>query len=261
MSIDSRTQFFKTILMALATAGFLLELGYSQETIIDRPAFGTTDDDFSALAGEGNRFGNFDAFYPADHFRLNTTTIIDNIELYADVRDGFSFNGCLPGFTLHILRDNEGQPDGYPFDTAGEFGSDGVVYFDDLRPSSSLSNISPFPSVRVNFTSANGGEEVILPAGTYWLTVARRATCSTPQEQGHWRWRQSASSPEVAPLITRWSFGFSDWQPLEERTTYQGGTMAWKMTGTSIETILLGDVNMDGEINLLDVAPFVDLLA
>ena len=265
----------KTRIASLLLLAILAGNLTAQTVIIDRPPAGGTSDQFSVLSAEGNRFGNFESSNPTDFFVLEQETTLETIEIYADVNDGFSWSDtCRPGMTLHILNDDNGQPSGFPFDTQGEFGSDGVVYLEDMREDDgAFEFISPAPSVRINLTVANGGQPITLPAGAYWLSVVNRSTCQTIGEQGHYRWRQSAipSGNDVYFCRSLYNFnnGNNEWFTLQDAissnltfdTISLGGSMAWQMTGTPVEVTLLGDVNMDGEINLLDVAPFVDRLA
>lgn len=236
-------------------------------TIVDRSADFGIDDSLGVLAGESDRFGNFSGFYPVDYFELEQATTLDTLLAIGSVSLPSSMPtspGSLEGITVQIFNDAEGMPDGNAFAdvfTGGNFGSDGVVYLPAVALGSGfqfVQNGGGVSTLEINFTVANNGEAITLPAGGYWISVAPRTPGWHPGDpSGRWDWQPSISQTGFPRLVmSRTTFGDVEvWEPFSAL----GNSFAWHLTGEP--AFLIGDVNGDGNVNLLDVAPFVDLLS
>lgn len=238
----------------------------AQTTIVSRPPIEPFSPDNGALSGETDRFGDFSGLMRADYFELQNETTLSTLTIYRNDEFG-TFAGGDP-FSIHIFQDDNGQPDGFPYDGSGEgeLGSDGIVYFPLVEEGSpgfeyifdGSSNSRIYFTVDV--TAANGGVPITLPAGSYWLSTVHYECCdSISPDQSRIEWQQSAVSSGVNSKFTTFdSFGFPNNQWFE--AILVDATLAWELTGQEAAA-LLGDVNMDGLVNLLDVAPFVELVS
>ena len=153
-----------------------------QTTIISRPPIEPFSPDNGALSGETDRFGNFDGLMRADYFELQNETTLSTLTIFRNDESGTSHVSSDP-FSIHIFQDNNGQPDGFPYDSSGEgeLGSDGIVYlplvgegspgFEYIFDGSSGSPGGSRIYFTVDVTAANGGTPITLPAGSYWLST------------------------------------------------------------------------------------------
>ncbi|MEM9409591.1 MAG: dockerin type I domain-containing protein [Planctomycetota bacterium] len=247
-------------LVLLLLAGSL----QAQSVIVSRPPQ-TTDHDNGILTGESNRFGNFTSRVCADYFELEKDTTLSSVTIFGTDHPGTGFNGNNEGFSLHILRDLEGEPQGLPFLASGAFGSDGDVYFQHLQDDEIGSGFDyifdgDFEDrvyFTIDFTEANDGEQIKLPAGGYWLAAINHvADDSIGSPVNEWHWQRGIGASDRTPMTVSWGLSSPDnlWQPLSSVSSF-----AWELSG--IPDTLYGDMNMDCAVNLLDVQPFVNLLS
>ena len=252
-------------LMVLVWAGTL----DAQTILIDRQPGFAIEDENGVLAGESNRFNDFSGFYPADHFVLEQTATLEEFIAYGSTFTPSTFPtspGSLEGITVQIFNSaTAGIPDGNAFAdvfNGGNFGSDGIVYLPAVELGFGfqfLQNNGGVATISIDFTTANGGKEITLPAGEYWITVAPRTPAWHPGDpSGRWKWQSSGVASDFDRVVmSRTTSGdVQVWEPISPNL---GGSFAWRLTG-EVAT-LPGDVNLDGDVNLLDVAPFVDLVS
>ncbi|MEM7455391.1 MAG: hypothetical protein AAF456_13655 [Planctomycetota bacterium] len=242
------------IFLVFAACLLMAGTSHGQSVLVDRPANLTPNNVNSILSSEGNRFGNFQSLNPTDYFFLDADTTLHSIDVFGvgdDGRDRFGSGTARPGFSLHIFADNNGQPDGLPFVFGGSFGSGGVVHFHALQEGPGGYDFLPGQptSIRIDFTMANGGSEIVLPAGGYWLSVVNHVEDVSATEPGHWRWLQSNTPRDKEPEWSRWLYNFGsnngEWFSISEainnslvfETQYAGGTMAWTLLGTQVVTL------------------------
>ena len=92
--------------------------------------------------------------------------------------------------------------------------------------------------VRVDFTLANAGEALTLPAGEYWLVAAaygEDAGAGDPTLS--WTWRFSDSTSPYAPLEVKDQFGeMPAWEPVDNfRSGTTATAMAWTLKAVAAE--------------------------
>lgn len=156
----------------------------SQAIIWDQPSIGGSGiiSDYSTTDDQG--------VYSADDFNLAEDTRIDKISVYG-FQNNENLDQVISGMDIHIYTNSgDNTPSGDPTQPGT-----GVV---------ELSNIStlPIPPIAVEIvqdggnytfvvdvTVANGGDEVILPAGDYWLVANPRLNITPVSEAAsRWNW-------------------------------------------------------------------------
>jgi hypothetical protein len=167
----------------------------------------------------------------ADDFSVAKNTLITNVQwvgLYA-----VSNTPAVDNFVIRIYTDKNG-PSGTPLATF-EVGNN-VNRTDSGQNFQLLLDVFEY-SAEINFV-ANAGT-------TYWLSIDAR---SFADNNDTWFWGSLSTTGNAhnSPDLNNWSqFGHST---------------SMVLMGTEKSDDLVGDVNCDGVVDLLDVAPFVDLI-
>ncbi len=237
--------FFGALLLSLVTI-----TSFSQTTVIHRPL---TENAYvhSTKGTDGSMF------VAADSFVLTEEIAIGEIDVPGRLGSNIGYLGTLEvGFNVYIYADNGGVPAGDPTQPGT-----GILELSDIPPVyySKYENGLPFYNrtdfINIQITDANGGEQVILPPGTYWvsffLTVEGAAT-----GQGRWSWLGSIQAdplPPVEPVIIDpydwYGLGYTDWTNLSGILGGSFPSCAWTLRS---ESIVLGT----GENELSKVAVY-----
>jgi len=184
------------------------------EVIWDQPISGTS----GIISDYSNNVSN--AVYSADDFELTESTKLTTITV-----NGFQNDGNLPdiinGFQLFIYNNLETAniPDGDP-----TIPGSGVLELSDI----STLPIPGFPIVitageqgaytfTVDMTIANADEDVVLPAGIYWLVVAPRLNLDDITV-GAPRWNWYNSDPDL---------GVNEAHLIDPDDLFGGGFTSW----------------------------------
>lgn len=138
--------------------------------------------------------------YGADAFVLTEETAIGQLDFYGKNWSLLNLGSLEIGFNVYIYADDNGVPAGDPTQPGT-----GIVELSDINPFY-YSHIeypqhSNFTNIRM--TDANGGQQIILPPGTYWITGF--VTISSPPDgNGMWVW-DACGNPypplELSPLV------------------------------------------------------------
>ncbi|WP_432412957.1 T9SS type A sorting domain-containing protein [Rasiella sp. SM2506] len=152
--------------------------------------------------------------FSADDFVLTDSNRIDVVTVV-----GFNNNANLAvdltGFSLYIYADAFGLPSGDP-SNAG----DGVFEAIELDPLDPALTFDPTPgavSFSVDITMANGGTELVLPAGTYWVVAAPSIDIPDFDGDNRWNWNQATepAGGEASALLIdvddNFAGGFTTW--------------------------------------------------
>ncbi|WP_347373385.1 T9SS type A sorting domain-containing protein [Aequorivita sp. Q41] len=169
----------------------------SQNIIIDRTPPDPDNWVYSTQGTDGT------GFYTADSFILDEVTAIGELDFYGG--NGYVSNlGSLEvAFNVFIYVDDNGKPSGNPSQSGA-----GVVELSNIDPvhysliEYERGRHSDFSNIRI--TDANGGEQVVLPPGTYWVS-AFPTVVGEPDGNGLWVWRpcreESTASPHPPHFI------------------------------------------------------------
>ncbi|GAA0873152.1 hypothetical protein GCM10009117_22990 [Gangjinia marincola] len=127
--------------------------------------------------------------YSTDDFELGDDSTIQTITFYG-FQNSLNLETLITGFDLYIYEDNNGFPASDPTQPGT-----GVLELVDLAIDDDVVALDTTDYFfTINITSANGGNEFTLPAGTYWIVAAPRVNVdfSDPNSGGdRWNWRQS----------------------------------------------------------------------
>jgi len=175
-----------TLLFALV---LMTSIGFSQTVIIDRPDNGVN----SIIATLGN---DGTAVYCADQFVLATDVTLGTLEVFGFNSNNGNLGALLLGMNIYIYDDVAGLPGGDPGVGGGvvELSNIAAANFTHTEDGAGDSNFL------LNITDANGGTQITLPAGLYWM-VAFPSVDSPPAGAGRWNWALSDATPAVEPVL------------------------------------------------------------
>ncbi|MGO3237699.1 MAG: T9SS type A sorting domain-containing protein, partial [Psychroflexus halocasei] len=128
------------------------------------------------------------AVYGADFFTITEEVTLGTLDISGfgslDVSSGglFSFESNITDFNVYIFEDNNGAPDGDP-ESGGELYA--LANITDANYTLTDGNF-----LQIDLTAANGGTEITLPAGNYWISAFPSAT-TAPTGDGRWNWMGS----------------------------------------------------------------------
>ncbi len=205
-------------------------------TLVNRITQAPLDDTHSKLSHESDRFGEDTYGYSADSFVLTERTALATADFFGETILGFYRE--LPGFSIYILENApNNKPDGNPnLDEA-------LISLERIAPGQGVETIlegedNDAYDVRVDFTAANGGQPLTLPAGEYWLVAAvygPDAGAGDPTLS--WTWRFSSFTSPYPPQYTSNQFGPDpEWEPVVNfRSNVTASSMAWTMDGVLAE--------------------------
>lgn len=167
---------------------------HAQAVIIDQPnnPAGSALVSFEGNAGVG--------VYVSDDFVLTSDTILGEIDIYGLLSNTANFTNLL-NFNLYIYTDNAGLPNGNP----GVPGT-GVVELSGISATdfTLTEDGAGAANFTVRVTDANGGTQITLTAGTYWLAafpIVNEAFSTTGLNRWNWFGSTAAVSGEEPVLI------------------------------------------------------------
>jgi len=206
-----------TLLVALFTA----TMTFAQ--IVDRPADGGN----SIISIDGND-GN--EVFCADTFSIGSDIVLGELDVLGTNSNAGSLGALLTGFSVHIYADFAGmEPDGDP---AGG-GNDAIVSLPNI-PLSAVDIIEDAAGVgnfTIRFTDANGGVQITLPAGDYWMVVAAKVDDSLGS--GRWNWGLSSFVADVQPMLIDpadlFGVGATVWSNITALIGADALSLAWQL--------------------------------
>lgn len=206
----------------------------AQILLVDNPADLPLGDTHSKVATESDRFGDDTYVYPADNFSLSETTKLVSADFYGEKIIG-SFDE-ITAFSIYIM--NNSSSDTPDVDPNIE---DALIHLERIEPGNGFEiifeNGTDEMDIRVDFTEANGGEDLILPSGDYWLVAAIYSPDAGAGDPTlSWQWRFSGNSSTLTPQQ------IGDSSPIWSNLNDQGinaSSLAWSLT-------------VDGELSVID---------
>lgn len=220
---------------------FMAFVSFAQVTIVDRAigAFPASDRQYSDASAESDRFGDTNYSLCADSFSLSQTTKLSTAQFYGEnINSSFTPSN----FSVFIVP-NTGA--GLPQLSSGANANTiiqnlltGPVSLVRI-PLNQGFTITQFNTttnrtdIAIDFTVANGNNDVILPAGDYWIIAAQYVPDGSPGEiTFYWGWLASAIPSPGTPKIISNNFFSNGW---EDITYFSSGitpqSLAWKLTG------------------------------
>ncbi|PID68028.1 MAG: hypothetical protein CR968_03725 [Flavobacteriia bacterium] len=209
---------------------------HAQNVVISRPA----DAEYGTLSIQSSEENS--GIFSADNFELTEETALGELDVYGYVEDGIDYSSLLVGINVYIYEDNSGVPAGNPSQSGT-----GVLELHNIDPS--LFTLEANNDGEVNFKSikikeANGGSAVILPAGSYWLSVSAYATGSFSEQEyiKPWSWmgsttENSAAQVQIIDPEDILEFGVTSWIPYSSTLGESFPTCAWELRDEAMSSI------------------------
>lgn len=160
--------------------------------------------------------------YSGDDFTLTDTYSIDVVTVNGFGSAGSDISANFTGLDLFIYDDAAGVPDSDPTSLGT-----GLLELINIPPTSpAIVYDGTDDSFTIDISMANGGTDLVLDAGTYWLVVAARV----PSNAVRWNWFASAPGGN-AVLFDEGNFGGLPWTDLPSLgLTFD--SLAMKIEGT-----------------------------
>jgi len=227
----------KKITLTLA-AFALVFTAFAQDVVIERVEDNTT----SLISTNG---ANDAGVFCADFFTLDADTTLGSFTFPGTNSNGGSIEDELTGADFFIYQDGGGFPDADPTT------SDALVNLTSVQLGAGFEIIideAADGDFQINVTAANGGTQVTLPAGDYWVAFAP-AVLGDSAGGGRWNWTGSLSgAPANAPLLIDsddlFGAGATDWTEISGLIGADFPSFAWTLTNE--EAAGLGDNDLVG---------------
>ncbi len=201
---------------------FVVAMGYAQDPVIDRFPDNTTGL-ISTLGDDGT------GVYCADYFVLDEETTLGEVTFFG-LASTPGMGIFVEGFNVFIYENGGSTPAGNPED----FGT-GVLELSEIDPADYLmEEDGQYVNFTIGITQANGGNQVTLPAGEYWV-AAFPNVIGGPADAGRWNWFGSISSaPAIEPVLIDpadlFGMGATDWTNISALIAESFPSFAWSMT-------------------------------
>ena len=202
-----------TLLLAAVMVG---SVAFAQSTVIDR-----FPDNSQGLISVG---GNDELFVAcADEFVITQRMAVGELKFNGFGTPGSDVPNLTTGFGLYIFNDGSGTPLETPVATAGAILALENIPASDITITDLGNNVTEFT---IPVTAVNGGEQVILEPGTYWVSAYPITNIETGEDEGRWNWRGSFTAAVNKPVL------------IDPADLFGGGFTSW----TVIETIIAPDL-------------------
>ncbi len=208
---------------------------FSQTVVIDRPA------DFGIGHGEAiiSVNGSSNVFV-ADFFTLTSDTILGELDLFGENNSANTIN--IQGFSVYIYANVNDLPAGNPINGGGivELPNIPITAINVIQNGSSGSDFS------IDLVTANDGNEIMLPAGDYWLVAAIITDVS--HELGRWNWGISSFVAPIEPVLMdqvgQFITGATNWTNINSTGfgTASVTAMAWKLKSPATASVTDGNI-------------------
>lgn len=201
---------------------FVVALGYAQNTVIDR--FPDSNQGLISTLGDDGT-----GVYCADYFVLDEETTLGEFKFFG-LASTPGMGIFVEGMNVYIYEDGGSKPAGNP----EAFGT-GVLELGEIDMSNfTMEEDGQYLDMTVPITQANGGNQVTLAAGTYWVSAFPNVI-GGPADAGRWNWFGSISSaPAVEPMLIDpadlFGEGATDWLTISILIDEAFPSFAWTLT-------------------------------
>ncbi|MGA9212074.1 T9SS type A sorting domain-containing protein [Kaistella sp.] len=199
---------------------------FSQSIIVNHPPNPSTA--INSSIGNDNK-----GIFSADSFSiLQGSLALGELTLYGADGIGGLEEG-ITGFNIYIFKNNINTPLGNPSDAA-----DAVYAIKNIPLSAFTWEKGEGMDFKftIPMTAANGGNQVVLNPGEYWLSAF--PTVGYPVTQGaFWHWYGSAGASNESVFIDPDNLangGFTQWTQLSTILGYKIYGLAWKLTNEAL---------------------------
>lgn len=208
----------------LASALLMTAATFGQNVLVDRIADNTT----GLISTKGD---DGTGVYCADYFALTSDVALGDLTVYGLNSNFGAIEPFTTGFNVYIYEISGAIPGGNP-----EVAGSGVLELGDLDPSlyTLTEDGAGSSEFKINITDANGGNQVVLPAGVYWVSVFP-SVFGEPAGDGRWNWFGSLSSfPNEEPVLIDpadlFGAGATDWTNISGLIGESFPSFAWNLT-------------------------------
>lgn len=208
----------------LASALLMTAATFGQNVLVDRIADNTT----GLISTKGD---DGTGVYCADYFSLTSDVALGDLTVYGLNSNFGLIEPFTTGFNVYIYEISGAIPGGNP-----EEPGTGVLELGDLDPSlyTLTEDGAGSSEFKINITDANGGNQVVLPAGIYWVSVFPSVD-GGPADDGRWNWFGSLSSfPNEEPVLIDpsdlFGAGAQNWTNIAGLIGESFPSFAWNLT-------------------------------
>ena len=181
--------------------------------------------------------GNEDlGVYCADFFTLNEPIILGDFTFDGYTSSNGPIASLLLGAELYIYQNAGANPDGNP--TAGN----AFVNLTNIQQNAGLELLTDEAGstiFQINVTAANGGNSIVLPAGSYWVAFAPFVQ-GTSAGAGRWNWNGSSITPANQPVLIDpgdiFGAGATNWTNISSLIGEDFTSLAWTLTSGGTTT-------------------------
>ncbi|HLW31975.1 MAG TPA: T9SS type A sorting domain-containing protein [Aequorivita sp.] len=249
--------------VTLIAALFVGAISFAQSTVIER----FPDDTTGLISTKGS---DDVGVYCADFFELTSDTPLGDFTFTGFGTGNLPIEVFVEKFNLYIFAHDSGLPLGNP--------ETGVSVLDlgELEIGEFVIDETGGNTVfKVNVTQANGGDQVVLPAGKYWVS-AFPSVIGGAADGGRWNWQGSVSSfPEFEPVLIDpedlFGLGVFNWTNIAALIGEPFQSFAWTLTDEvlSVETNIADlvsvypnpttdilNINVPASVELINVSMF-----
>lgn len=182
-----------TLLFAFA----VMTMATQAQEIVERPVGAAQTGLISTKGNDGT------GVYLADHFVIEEDVTLGNLDVMGfgsvDVETGgfLSFSDNVTGFNVYVFEDDNGTPAGDPESGGEVFKLEDIsdANFTLVTEDENDPNAVKGDFVEIDLTAANGGTEIVLEAGEYWIS-AFPSVSTAPSADGRWNWLESDAPTE-----------------------------------------------------------------
>ncbi|MGO1728449.1 MAG: T9SS type A sorting domain-containing protein [Flavobacteriaceae bacterium] len=176
--------------------------------------------------------------YTADHFVIEEDVTLGNLDIMGagtrdiDTEGLFSFADEVTAFNVYIFEDDNGVPAGDPKSGGELFKLEDIsdAYYTLLVEDVLNLETAHGDFLGIDLTAANGGTEIVLEAGSYWISVFPTVSTIT-DGHGRWNWLESDAPVEHEAMIidpdNASGSGASDWVNIASLIGEPWNAQAW----------------------------------
>lgn len=208
----------------LASALLMTAATFGQNVLVDRIQDNTT----GLISTKGD---DGTGVYCADYFSLTSDVALGDLTVYGLNSNFGLIEPFTTGFNVYIYEISGAIPGGNP-----EVAGSGVLELGDIDPSlyTLTEDGAGSSEFKINITDANGGNQVVLPAGIYWVSVFPSVD-GGPGDDGRWNWFGSLSSfPNEEPVLIDpsdlFGAGAQNWTNISGLIGESFPSFAWNLT-------------------------------
>lgn len=216
--------------ITLMAALFVGAVSFAQNVVVDR----FPDNNTGLISTKGS---DDVGVYCADYFELTSDTALGEFKFYG-LASTPGMSVFVEGLNVYIFADDSGSPVGNPDEPAQAILELSEIPLTDFT----IDEDGQLVDFTVAITDANGGSQVVLPTGKYWVSVFPNVVGGAG-DGGRWNWFGSVSSfPANEPVLIDpedlFGVGATNWTNISALIGESFPSFAWQLKDEvlSVET-------------------------